>query len=150
MNNDNSRAFESLTENYRQIRRRLPNKIATTAVNFFKRNFRVGGFQDTPFKKWKDPQKLKKERKTKKGNTTLIESGNLRRGIKKISAKRNSIVVGISKNIPYAQIHNEGGKIPRKNGKTTEMPQRQFIGDSDAIETALNRTIIKELKKLQP
>lgn len=150
------------------MRQRLPNLIAITAVNFFKRNFKVGGFQDTPFKKWKEVKG------NKSGRKPLVQSGNLRRGIKKIKVTQNKIIVGVAGNIPYAQIHNEGGKIPitpkmrrwawymfkKTNNelykgialtskKHIEIPERKFIGDSVALDKALERLIIKQMKTLE-
>lgn len=168
MGNNNSKAFDSLTTKYLKIRRRLPNKLAIVAVNFFKRNFKVGGYVDTSFTKWKDSGK--------KNRKTLVNTGNLRRSIKKIYSSIKKVVVGVTGTIPYAQIHNEGGKIEitpkmRRNfwymyGKTgdvkykamaltpkthIDIPQRQFIGeDNKAIEIALDREIIRQFKTLKP
>ncbi|AWL77959.1 hypothetical protein DKB58_02835 [Capnocytophaga canimorsus] len=61
----------------------------------------MGGFVDKPFQKWKKSQMNKR--------TTMVQSGNLRRAIKKLRVSRNRVVVGIGQHIPYAQIHNEGG-----------------------------------------
>lgn len=162
---NNSRQFNILLQEYNQLRNRLPNKIAITAVNFFKRNFKVGGFVDKPFQKWKKSQMNKR--------TTMVQSGNLRRAIKKLRVSRNRVVVGIGQHIPYAQIHNEGGQIPitpkmrrffwakfKETGKEhwknmaltkkkhLEIPQRKFIGDTKALEITIERMMIKELKTL--
>lgn len=165
--NDNTIIFLKLEQDYKRIRQRLPNQIAITAVNFFKRNFKVGGFVDRPFKKWKEVGG-----KNKRGKT-LVKSGNLRRAIKKLRVTRNKVVVGINKNIPYAQIHNDGGKIPitpkmrrwawymfkktnnelykgiALTSKThLDIPERKFIGDSIALDITLQRMILKQLNTL--
>ena len=165
MRNKNSRTFDLLEKDYKAFRRRLPNKLAITAVNFFKRNFRVGGFVDKPFQKWK--------KSTYPGSrTTMVKSGNTRRDIKKLKVTQNQIVVGIGKHNHYAEIHNEGGKTPitpkmrrffwakfKETGKEywkflaitkkthLDIPQRKFIGDSKALEVTAERMIIKELDK---
>lgn len=164
MVNNNSKQFDALVKQYKSFRRRLPNKVAITAVNFFKRNFSVGGFVDKPFKKWK---------KSKFNNrTTMVQSGATRRDIKKIKVNQNKVVVGIANHNHYAQIHNTGGKIPitpkmrrffwgkfKETGKEhwkalaltkkkhIDIPKRQFIGDSKALEVTIDRMIIRELKK---
>lgn len=172
MNNDNSRTFEELTRQYLAIKRSLPRKFAKTSVNFFKRNFRAGGHVGNTFTKWKKPSAIKK------GKTTLIQSGNLRRAIKVVSVSDKRVVVGINKNIPYAKLHNEGGNIPitpkmrrffwsqfiktgleqwkwmaLTNKSEIEIPQRQFITpmgeENKALRKALNRLAIRELKKLE-
>lgn len=165
--NNNAGELDALRTKYLKLRRALPRKLAITAVNFFKRNFRLGGYVDTTFTKWKDSHN---------GRTTMVKTGNLRRAIKKIYVTANRIVVGVAKNIPYARIHNEGGTVPitpkmrryfwamyKKTGQDKykwmaitkkthiEIPKRQFIGDDNkAIEKTLERQIIKEFKTLRP
>ena len=166
--NRNVDKIKALEADWNKLRRRLPNKIAIAVVNFFKRNFRVGGFVDKPFTKWDAPKNPKKTR------STLVESGTLRRGIKKIKVTLNRVVVGVSKFIKYAQIHNEGGKIPitpkmrrkfwamykesgnvfYKNMALTQkthidMPERRYIGDSAALDITLQRMLRTALKTLQ-
>jgi phage gpG-like protein len=166
MPNHNAKKFNILQSQYKGFRRRLPNKVAITAVNFFKRNFKVGGFVDRPFRKWK-----KSKYPGKKG-TTMVQSGKTRRDIKKLKVSQRRVVVGIGGHKAYAEIHNTGGKLPitpkmrrffwakwyeTKNDfwrnmaltKKThlDIPQRQFIGDSKVLEITVERMIIKELKK---
>lgn len=166
MLNDNSKEFELLERKYRSFRKRLPNKLAITAVNFFKRNFQVGGFVDSPFRKWD-----KRKNPRAKGKL-MVKSGRTRRGIRKLHVSQNKIVVGLGNENKYAALHNKGGKIkitPKmrrffwakwyetgnefwKNLALTkkthlDIPQRKFIGDSKAIEKTIDRAIIKELKK---
>ena len=165
MRNRNTQKFVILEAKYKSLRRRLPNKIAITLVNFFKRNFKVGGFVDRPFKKWR------KSRYPGKRGTTMVQSGKTRRDIKKLQVSPRKVVVGIGSHNKYAEIHNTGGKIPItpkmrrffwakyyetenefwKNMALTpkteiDVPQRQFIGDSKALKTTIDRMIIKELK----
>lgn len=165
MKNDNSRVFDDLKKEYQDFRDELPRKVGVTAVNFFKRNFTLGGFADKPFKRWKGKQ-------NPRGRKLMVQSGTLRRGIKTLRTSRNKVVVGVGKHIQYAKLHNEGGKVavtPKsrrffwamylktgnayyKNLALTkkthfDIPQRQFIGDSKALEINLERMIIKELKK---
>lgn len=99
--NDNTKTFKALETQYKKLRGQLPRKIAITVVNFFKRNFRVGGFVDSPFQKWKATSNPNKRH-------TLVKTGNLRRSIQKIKVAERRIVVRVARNIPYAQIRNEG------------------------------------------
>ena len=165
MPNNNAREFDKLSRKYRNFRRTVPQKAAITMVNFFKRNFNVGGFVDVPFKRWK--------KSTYSGaRATMVRSGNTRREIKKIQISESRVVVGIANHNHYAKIHNEGGKIPitpkmrrffwakfKETGKDywkwlaltkksfIEIPQRKIIGDSIALEKTLDRMLISELKK---
>ncbi len=165
MPNNNAREFDKLSRKYRNFRRTVPQKAAITMVNFFKRNFNVGGFVDVPFQRWK--------KSTYPGaRATMVRSGNTRREIKKIQISESRVVVGIANHNHYAKIHNEGGKIPitpkmrrffwakfKETGKDywkwlaltkksfIEIPQRKIIGDSIALEKTLDRMLISELKK---
>ncbi len=53
----------------------------------------------------------------------------------------NKIV--IFSDLPYAKVHNDGGKIKVFGKKTVTLPKRQFIGRSDELE----RRIIAKLRK---
>lgn len=165
-NQNNARELDRLLAKYRNFKRIIPQKAAITMVNFFKRNFNVGGFVDVPFQKWK--------KSTYPGaRTTMVRSGNTRREIKKIQVSQSRVVVGIGNHNHYAKIHNEGGKILitpkmrrffwakyKESGKEywkwlaltkkthIDMPQRKFIGDSKALEKTLDRMILSELKKI--
>lgn len=165
MPNNNAREFDKLARKYRNFRRTIPQEAAITMVNFFKRNFNVGGFVDVPFQRWK--------KSTYPGaRATMVRSGNTRREIKKIQISESRVVVGIANHNHYAKIHNEGGKIPitpkmrrffwakfKETGKDywkwlaltkksfIEIPQRKIIGDSIALEKTLDRMLISELKK---
>lgn len=163
---NNIRKIEELGRKYEQFRMELPRKVAITLENFFKRNFEVGGFVDKPFKKWKPAQNPRIGRKL------MNKTGRLKRAIKRMEVSRNRIVVGVGKEVPYASIHNDGGKIaitPKmrryfwamhiKTGEVyfrnmamtkkthLDIPQRQFIGDSAAVLQTVDRMISKELKK---
>ncbi len=165
MPNNNAQEFDKLHRKYRTFRRTIPQKAAITMVNFFKRNFQVGGFVDVPFKRWAESNYPGARR-------TMTKSGNTRREIKKIQVSESRVVVGIANHNHYAKIHNEGGKIRitpkmrrffwakfKESGKEywmwlaltkkefIEMPQRKFIGDSVALEKTMDRMLISELKK---
>ncbi|MDY3352311.1 phage virion morphogenesis protein [Riemerella anatipestifer] len=140
--------------------------MAIVTVNFFKRNFDVGGFVDRPFQKWKDSS-YPGSRKT------MVKSGNTRRDIKKLKVSQDQVIVGIGSHNHYAEIHNTGGKILitpkmrrffwakfKETGRDywkflaitkkthLDIPKRKFIDDSKALEITAERMIIKELNKL--
>lgn len=165
MRNNNTNEIEKLRNKYRRFRQSIPQKAAVTMVNFFKRNFQAGGFVDVPFQKWKKSIYPGARR-------TMVRSGNTRRQIKKIQVSETRVVVGIANHNHYAKIHNEGGQIlitPKmrrffwakyketgreywKNLAITkkthiDIPKRQFIGNSIALEKTMDRMLINELKK---
>ncbi len=149
----------------RKIKRVLnksPRLIGEESVKFFKRNFDKQGFLgDSGREAWKA-----RNPDSDPGRAILVGqgSGRLRDSIRVISAKPSSIVVGTD--VPYAKIHNEGGKVkgvrnvrPYKRqpkgrkrhnvkGHTRKvnytMPQRKFIGNSKT----LNRHLAIQIKAL--
>ncbi len=83
--------------------------LADVAVEFIDDNFDKEGFQGDTFKKWP------KRKKDPKGPIRKIlvgkASGTLRRSPKKILNSNNAT---IAFDLPYTQIHNEGGVITHK------------------------------------
>jgi phage gpG-like protein len=167
MTNNNSITFGQLEKKYKTFRSQIPRRIAMSTENFFKRNFQVQGFVDQPFKKWPERKNPKD-----KGRAILVKSGKLRRAIKPLKITEKVVVVGVGEHIPYAALHNSGGKIkvtPKmrrffwaKYMETQDeyykslaltkkqyltMPKRQFIGESKALYVALDRMIARQLEK---
>jgi phage gpG-like protein len=83
----------------------------------------------------------------------LLKTGRLKRSIRKISATTDRIIIGTD--VPYAQIHNEGGTINTtvtvrahtrtRRGRSENVrghsrrmnlniPQRQFLGNSQVLQ----------------
>ncbi|HMN89778.1 MAG TPA: phage virion morphogenesis protein [Saprospiraceae bacterium] len=136
--------------------KKLPDLVGNTAVNFYKDSWNREGFIDTKISKWK-PRK----RTTGKQRRILVKSGRLRRSLRYRNLSR---VVAIFTDVPYAQVHNEGGKLTArqkvkahtrktKRGSTTvkshirnvnfTMPQRQFMDvPGKPISRLLQRRII--------
>ena len=56
----------------------------------------------------------------------------------------NRVIVYSDK--PYADVHNEGGKIKVFGKATATVPKRQFIGNSRALQQRIINKIIKKLK----
>lgn len=135
----------------------LPNEIAAIAVNFSKERFRSQDWYDTSRKKWKARSRNRAGSKNR-SQTLLVDTGRLKRSIRKLSANMNTVIIGTD--VPYAQIHNDGGKIDKtvtvkshsrrrrkRGGSSTvkshsrkmnlNIPQRQFIGESNRLEMEL-------------
>lgn len=116
MINDNAQEFQRVMGAYRQARKTVPRKMAIYAVNHFKRNFQLQGFQDKRLRKWKG-----RAGNLRKGKGILVKSGTLRRGVKILRTNGSRTVIGVGAEIPYAKIHNQGGKI-----KITPKMRRYF------------------------
>lgn len=112
--------FENMLRQYRRFRQRLTAEVSVLATNEFKENFRRRGYMsDQGLKKWKPRAKDKKA-----GRAILVASGRLKRSLRPAPTYNDARVVT---DVPYAQVHNEGGKAVvkvrahnrRKFSKTT-------------------------------
>ncbi len=143
----------------------LPNEIAATAVNFSKERFRDQAWIDRKTEPWK-PRAKRRKGSPNKSQTLLVNTGRGKRGIRKILANQDKVIIG--NDVPYMQIHNDGGIIEgtfnvrpytkkehtrnRKGRKEvvkshkvgghqrhvkTRIPSRRFIGSSYILERRL-------------
>lgn len=94
------RKLDQLTKLYP----RLPRMAGVVAVNFSKERFRSQNWLSSTSKPW---QSRKRQIKGKRG--VLIRSGRLKRSIRIVMTSHNSVTIGTD--VPYAQIHNEGGRV---------------------------------------
>lgn len=87
---------------------RLPDKIAATAVNFSKERFRAQNWVDGNTEPWRPRKKSSRWGKTKRNNgrKLLVDTGRLRRSIRKIYADSEVVIIGTD--VEYAQVHNDG------------------------------------------
>ncbi|MDE5525683.1 phage virion morphogenesis protein [Elizabethkingia meningoseptica] len=140
---------------------RMVGQAGVIAVNFSKERFVQKNWLNESAETWQ-PRK-----RPGKGSLMTV-SGRLKRSIRKV--KQGSYYVYIGTDVPYAQIHNEGGEInktvtvrahsrQRKNGRqnvrthtrkmNVKMPKRQFLGDSKTlarnIENHLSRMLDNEI-----
>ena len=139
------------------------------AENFFKETFMLGGFTDVAFEKWAD-------RKTEMtGFKTLQLTGALRDSVSTFSEQALYRVI-VQTDMPYSEIHNEGGTInvkvtpkmrkyfwamfkasgqerwkgmamTKKTQFTIRIPKRQFIGESFTLMATLDDWLAKEIEK---
>lgn len=130
-----------------QLKRNILSDMRVELTEEFDRNFERKAFFT---KKWK-----KRANPDAKGSL-LIVTGTLRRSIKS-EVKGNG--VRFTSAVPYAQIHNEGGKGQKpvkghtrrsKKGKVYrvrahtrnfQMPQRQFVGDGKRTQEIIKGVI---------
>lgn len=157
--------FTKMVDNLIKARKSLPNKIAVVAVKFSKDRFRDQAWLDSSREPWQ-PRKSPRSGGRKKSQTLLVNSGRLKRSIRKIKADQTEVVVGTD--VPYAKIHNDGGTITktarvksftrkgRKQGThvvkahsrrmNTTIPKRQFLGNSAALASDIEKLIVNELE----
>ena len=110
--------------------------VAKDAVITFRKNFSKEGFADDVFQPW---QARKKETRKSRGKKILTNSGRLRRSIR-YASRIGGYSALVFTDVPYAEIHNEGGKLNRKGG-TREV----FRGDT--MKVGSGRFSIKTRKE---
>ncbi|QSS96598.1 phage virion morphogenesis protein [Psychroflexus sp. ALD_RP9] len=149
-----------------QFKKLLVDEAGIRALRFSKNTFRKKRFIDKVAEPWE-------KRKRKARGSTLVQSGRLKRSIRII--RKGRFYVKIGTDVPYAQIHNEGGKInktvtvkqhKRKNRSSTRrratgvstvrshtrkmntnIPQRQFLGPSKFLARSIEMGMKKRLDK---
>lgn len=98
---------KQMLEEFKVFRARLPQMVGTEAVSFFKQSFRRQGWIDKGgVEKWK---RRKHDGRKSRSRGILMLRGTLRRSIRIVEKSISSVTVGTD--VPYAQIHNEGGHI---------------------------------------
>lgn len=130
-----------------QLKKNIIRDMRVELSEEFDKNFERKAFFTKKWKKRADPDA--------KGSLLLV-TGTLRRSIK---AEERPNGVRFSSAVPYAQIHNEGGKGTKsvrahtrrsKSGKTYTvkahtrkftMPQRQFVGDGKRTQELIKGVI---------
>lgn len=167
----------AVQQEFNDLMRQMPTIVGKQAENFYKESFRRQGFLDVGVSKWparKFPRK--RDQGKKKEGAILVASGDLRRSVKIRAKGTNYVRVG--SDLPYAQIHNEGGiiignanirKHTREQKKAwgrmrrnptpvtvrahtrkvrTTIDKRQFMGESVMLTRQLNATINLRLRRI--
>lgn len=118
-----------------QVFRRIPGIAKIEGLKFIADNFKHQGFEEKPgqYKKW--PRKKKGTKPTLIGEK---RGGGMRRGWQ-VTANNAQAVFTNQK--PYAGVHNEGLTAGRPPG--FDMPQRQMIGDSEALDKMIENKLDK-------
>lgn len=92
----------------------IPQRAATLAVNFSKERFRAQCWVDNTSQPWAKRRAVRWGRKERAGRALLVDSGRLKRSIRKVLVDPEVIIIGTD--APYARVHNEGfrGKVTQK------------------------------------
>lgn len=145
--------FRSYLEEIRdEILEAAPDIIAATATEYYRDSFRRKAFDGKP---WQSPKTAKQR------GSLLVDSGALANSIRPAVISPQKVVISAGNDhVLYAEIHNEGfhglANIPEHQRKTQsgittvkahqrtmDMPQRQFLGQSEEME----QNIIKRLEE---
>ena len=123
----------------------LPVKVGAMAKKHFQENFRRGGCVNGCLQKWKPTNRIGMAKGTTGNYGTLLSGRNhLFSSIEYVPGQGE---VTIQNRVPYAMVHNEGGKAGRTS-KPFQMPKRQFIGESRELNEQVNKLIEVELNKI--
>ena len=131
--------FIRIVDNLIKARKALPSEIGTVMVRFSKDRFKDQAWQDNARKPWV-ARKKRREGGKRKSQTLLVDTGRLKRSIRKVSVSQTDIVIGTD--VPYAEIHNNGGKITTvasvksftKKAHTRKAHTRTRKGNTESIE----------------
>jgi phage gpG-like protein len=171
--------FEEFLARYQEFKmRQWPRLVGREGLAVYQENFDNGGYTDKVFIRWK-PRKGDTANKGRRlgdggkqsGRAILIKTGALRRSLRIGYALPAQVrwAAG-SQDVPYAQIHNEGGTIKgsvsvgthsrqtKKAGSVqvkghtrsvnTRIPRRQFMGSSQKLMDRLDRKWFDRLNQM--
>lgn len=125
-----------------KLKRELPLIVANKAKNHFIDGFRRGGGKtDKSRAGW---QARKRADKQKGSRAILVKSGTLRNDLDIRKTTFSEIVLGTQDTV-YASVHNNGERAGR--GAGFQMPQREFLGDSRALDAKIVTLIKKKMKQ---
>ena len=157
-----SKSFAAIVDDVTRAINAMPARVATCAVNFSKQRFVQQNWHDTTPEPWKPRSRKRRGGERRQSGAILVDSGRLKRSIRVISADSNRVIIGTD--VPYAEMHNEGldGEVTvrqhtrrsrkgrlytvKAHKRRVHMPQRRFLGESQALATQLEELMIKELK----
>ncbi|MEY4904607.1 MAG: hypothetical protein RLZZ292_2422 [Bacteroidota bacterium] len=100
--------FTTILNRYESFRHKVPTIIGTEAVKFAKSNFVAQGFQNQTVSRW-DKRAKETDKNKKQTRAILVKTGRLKQSIRITRTTSDSVTIGSE--VPYAQIHNEGGTI---------------------------------------
>jgi len=162
MDNKNIAGLDDMISRLESVKEYINNDVldvtGVEGVNHFKRNFQEEGFDG---KKWA-PRKTVRKGST---NGQKILSGSTGELADATDYEKQGNEVVFSNDKPYAQIHNEGFNGPenvrahvrtvkgkqqtvRQHEREMNMPQRQFIGDSEVLNRNISNKIVRDIDKL--
>ena len=146
-----------------KVQNNFINRSAVIAVNFSKERFIQKNWVDKSRQPWE-------ARKRDDRGSLMVRTGRLKRSIRKIKVGTNFFIIGTD--VPYAQIHNDGGTIKktvtvkahnRKNTRGRETSEakvqshnrkinmtfkkRQFIGESAVLMRRIERQLETDIKE---
>ncbi len=109
--------FDRVIKKLEQSKSSLPKVLANDTKKFFLASWKKQGWDDNGVKAWA-PRKYNKNKRAS-GRSILVKSGALRRAVNASLKSATFDSIKFSVYLPYAQIHNEGGTINKKESNKT-------------------------------
>lgn len=94
----------------------------------------------------KSQKKLNFSRAATQRGILLGPGSNLMRSIAVREASARRIVIGTD--LPYAEVHNEGGYIRVFGKAKAKVPQRRFIGESRELMQVIEKKFLREIDRI--
>ena len=133
---------ESLTRKIKalqEVKRTIPDKLASQGLAFFKKTFENEGFEDNNFQPWPRRKSIKQT------HPILKKTGALKRSL--VVERKSFDKIIWSSSLPYSAIHNYGGNGLAWGKHPFKMPKRKFIGDSKSLRMGFRRRIEVEVNR---
>lgn len=130
-------------ESERFLNNDAPVIMGKTAVDFFTESFQNEGFTDVSLEPWKEVKRRQNPKVTGARAIRAIltgDTGDLGMSIEHEKTDNGEVTVRSDKT--YSKAHNEGTNNAGR-GRSTTIPKRQFIGDSET----LNQKVLEALKE---
>lgn len=121
---------------FHNLRLSMMRAVANNSMNFFKvKNFDAQGFIGAPghVDRWA-PRKSPRDNE---GRKILVKTGAGRQSIRVVYVTVQRAIIRAE--VPYMNYHNEG---------TPDMPKRQFMGNSEALNAENMRIITRYMKRI--
>lgn len=163
--------MKRFSEGFNKLQRNMPIIIGTVAVKHSRGHFKRQGFVSRgSLHRWKK----RISGTPRNSRPIMVNQGVLRDSIRYRLQGAGQVFVGVDlRKVPYAKIHNEGGKIPvtkrmrrffwamhKKTGQDfwkrmalsrkghIRIPKRQFLGITSDLDKAIKREIDTRIRNL--
>jgi phage gpG-like protein len=133
--------FLAFRKNLPKIKKEIiADVVAVETKNFTRKNFREGGFTDTSFTPWK---KREIDDAVGESRALLVKSSTMKGHAARPVTQAKGVEFGFP--LKYEKVHNYGLQAGRGKGFT--MPKREYIGESDYLNKAIEKKARKVLDK---
>lgn len=136
-----SEFFRALANEFPRLENQIVRDVvAVEAERFHAKNFRDEGFTDVALDKWA-PRKKADKRKGRRA--LLVQTGTLKGHALKGRTRKGAVEFVFP--LEYERVHNEGLRAGR--GAGFDMPQRQFVGESEYLKQQIERKARKLIER---